>query len=101
MTNSIRYYAATAPKAESRRILNRMADDAEQERAEMDAMPAWAKAVAIDTRIPVSVKVEHDGLMVESRTSKRSGRPIHTVHYADGATQYEGDLAKNYVAWNR
>lgn len=99
----IRYYAETAKSARDRRILGRMADAAEARRAEIESMPEWAKECAVfgDARVPVSAKVEHDGLEVEHWTSKRGAR-MHRVHWADGwTTQYEGDLSKQYVEWNR
>ena len=52
-------------------------------------------------QLPVAAKVEHEGLDVESWTSK-GGAKMHRVRWADGTTtQYEGSLAKKYVAWNR
>lgn len=97
--NTIRYFASIAKSQRDRRILNRMADQAEELRAMIEAMPEWAKACAIDTRVPVSVKVEHDGLEVESWTSKK-GRQMHMVHWLDGTkTQYDGDLSKSFIQW--
>ena len=79
----------------------RMAEASVKYDAETVAMPEWAKAVSINHRVPVSAKVEHEGLEVESWTSKR-GAEMHRVHWADGTTtQYEGSLAKKDVAWNR
>ena len=79
----------------------RMAEASVAYDAETGRMPEWAKAVAIDHRVPVSVKAEHDGLECESWTSRR-GEQMHRVHWADGTTtQFSGDLAKRYVEWNR
>lgn len=102
-SKGIRYYAETAKSARDRKILGRMADAADAYRAEIEAMPEWAKERAVfgDNRVPVSAKVEHDGLEVEHWTSKR-GAQMHRVHWADGrTTQYEGDLSKTYVEYNR
>lgn len=80
-SKGIRYYAEIAKSARDRRILGRMADAADAHRAEIEAMPEWAKESAVlgDTRVPVSAKVEHDGLEVEHWTSKR-GAQMHRVH---------------------
>lgn len=101
MTSTIRHFAETAKTAREARILNAMVDSAEAQKAAEAAMPEWAKACAVDVRVPVSVKAEHDGLEVESWTSKK-GAQMHRVRWADGTeTQYQGDLAKKYVEWNR
>lgn len=98
---TIRHFAENAKTARERRILNAMADNAEAQKAAEAAMPEWAKACAIDTRVPVSAKVEHDGLKVESWMSKK-GREMHRVHWADGTeTQFQNSLDKNYVQWDR
>lgn len=101
MTNNIHAYAAAAPTAKMRRDLERLAADADSYSEMIAAMPEWAKAVAIDVRVPVSAKVAHDGLEVEQWTSK-SGKQMHRVRWSDGTTtQYVGDLSKSYVEWNR
>lgn len=98
---SIRHFAETAKSAKNRAILNRIADDAAAAVEREANMPEWAKACAIDTRVPVSVKVEHDGLEVDTWTSK-SGKAMSRVYWADGTTtQYVGDLAKCYVSFDR
>lgn len=98
---SIRYYAETTGNAKHRKALAKMADRSDAFDSELDAMPEWAKECAIDLRVPVSVKIEHDGLEVDHWTSA-SGKTMHRVHWADGTvTQYDGDLSGKYVEWNR
>lgn len=81
--------------------LTKLGKKADAQQLAEAAMPEWAAEVAIDTRIPVSVKVEHDGLEVETWTSK-SGKVMHRVHFGDGtATEYCGDLDRVYVNWDR
>ena len=78
-----------------------MADLADECQRKVDEMPEWARECAIDTRIPVSAKVEHDGLEVKSWKSKR-GIEMHLVRWADGtATEDTGDLSTKYIQWDR
>lgn len=87
--------------AEYMKLRIRMAEASVAYQDEMARMPEWAKAVAIDRRVPVSAKVAHEGLDVETWTS-RQGAEMSRVHWADGTTtQYEGDLSRKYVAWDR
>lgn len=100
MSNSIRYFAETAKSERDRKALTRMADSADELAREIAAMPEWAKARATDVRVPVSVKVEHDDLEVESWTSKR-GNEMHRVHWLDGtSTDFTGDLSKSWIRWD-
>lgn len=81
--------------------LTKLGKKADAQQLAEAAMPEWAAQHAIDTRIPVSVKVEHDGLEVETWTSK-SRKVMHRVHFGDGtATEYCGDLDRVYVNWDR
>ena len=98
--SSIRHFADIAKTAEARAYLNRLADYADAHRREVASMPAWAREVAVDVRVPVSAKVEHDGLEVETWTSRR-GIEMHRVHWLDGSsTQYDKPLDMSYVAWD-
>lgn len=98
---SIELFAENARIARDRKILSNMAEMARQHADDVASMPEWAKACAIDTRVPVSVKVEHDSLSVDTWTSK-SGNEMHRVHWADGTvTQYDGDLSRRFVEWDR
>ena len=98
--NKMHAYAAMAPTAKMRKQLNQLADDADKYAAELAQMPEWAQGYGHDMRVPVSVKVEHDGLAVETWTAK-SGKTCHRVTWQDGSsTQYTGDLAEKYVNWN-
>lgn len=101
MSKLMRYFAENARSEKDRKFFTYMADMADESAKELDEMPDWAKSCAILNRIPVSVKVEHDGLEVESWTSKR-GNEMHLVHWSDGTkTQFEGPLCKNWVEWDR
>ncbi|OUO32264.1 hypothetical protein [Olsenella sp. An293] len=103
MSKLMRDLAENARSEKDRKLFTYMADMADEAAKELDEMPEWVKscAGAILERIPVSVKVEHDGLEVESWISKR-GNEMHLVHWADGTkTQFEGPLCKNYVKWDR
>ena len=103
MSKLMRVLAENARNEKDRKFFTRMADMADEAAKELDEMPEWVKSCpgAILERIPVSVKVEHDGLEVESWTSKR-GNEMHQVHWSDGTkTQFVGPLCKNYVKWDR
>lgn len=83
------------------RILTDLAKKADAQQLAESSMPEWAREVAIDVRIPMSVKVEHDHLAVESWESK-SGKEMHRVTFLDGSTlEFCGSLDKQLVAWNR
>lgn len=101
MSKLMRDLAENARNERDRAFFTEMADMADEASKELDEMPEWAKSCAIVNRIPVSVKVEHDGLEVESWISKR-GNEMHLVHWSDGTkTQFDGPLCKNYVRYDR
>lgn len=107
---TIRYYAETATNPKHRRVLSRLADGADALAESIGSMPEWARddhcrafglGRPLDTRVTVAAKAEHDGLAIDSWTSKK-GLEMHRVHWADGtATEYTGSLSRNYVNWDR
>ena len=98
---TIAAYAKTAPKAHHA-ILGKLSDAAIDATAARLSAPEWAQdAMVSGNRVPVAVKVAHDGLTVDTWTSK-SGKAMSRVHWADGrTTEYADDLAHVYVAWDR
>lgn len=91
-----------AARANEAKFLAKVARDAHDYEMALDARPQWVRDATTtnDTRVPVSAKVEHDGLAVDSWTSK-SGKEMHRVHWLDGtSTEYCGALDRCYVAWD-
>lgn len=97
--DSIRHFARTAKKSADRAYLSRLADYADAHRREVESMPEWARKVAVGTRVPVSSKVDNEGLKIDTWKSKK-GSDMSRVHWIDGSTtQYEGPLDRNYIEW--
>ena len=70
--------------------------------AGIENMPYWAKVSHLpgSLRVPVSAKVEAEGLEVETWVSKK-GIPMNRVHWLDGSvTEYTGELDKNFIEYD-